>query len=684
MVRTVTLFILFALSPNKVREATEMVQGTQKSIKIDLNQFKLRLYLKPEVELTLHFDSPSRRFYLSVIGLVVYEMKKRGRITSIPLQKHHKILTLLNQTVGGAAGSSNKERLLPRIYRKWKDALPDLENAPLFKVIGRKKRYDELMDKVYGFSEGEKDSWANLFEYKGSHENVRLRFSIDRLEACLDDVIIIFGEYPELANEVAWEGFIARLEEELEDKSRTEPVNRELKEPESLLLQLRRRMSAIPSRWQWPALFVLFALIVGAAAFAVWKYNLFAPQDEVASVEKMAFPLPDKPSIAVLAFDNMSGDQKLEYIADGITENIITTLSKVHDLFVISRNSSFTYKGKPVKVKQVSEELGVRYVLEGSVQRSGDRLRVMAQLIDAISGKHMWSERYDRDFKEIFELQDELASKVVNSLMVKLIYGEQAKLWQKNRPSNLQFNEKYYEARFYLSQFNKEANIKAKQLFKEAINLEPEYYRPYAGLAHVYFMDVHLGLSKSPRESLREAFKLCKKAITLDETQDFPHSLLGHIYSLGRKFDKAIAEGELAIALNPNSARAYEFLGRTLMYAGRPVEALDLIKKGVRLKPLNLCNQTLGAAYREVGQYEEALTEFKKCIKHTPNNIIAHSQVADIYARTGRYKEARDAWSEVLKIDPKMTAEKILPKRWPYGPEHRERTIATMREAGIK
>jgi adenylate cyclase len=398
----------------------------------------------------------------------------------------------------------------------------------------------------------------------------------------------------------------------------------------------------------------------------------------------MAFSLPDKPSIAVLAFDNMSGDQKQEYIADGITENIITTLSKVHDLFVISRNSSFTYKGKPVKVKQVSEELGVRYVLEGSVQRSGDRVRVIAQLIDAINGKHLWSERYDRDFKDIFELQDELAFKVVNSLMVKLIYGEQAKLWEKNRPSNLRFNEKHFEARFYLSQVNKEANIKAKQLYKEAIDLEPEYFRPYVGLAWVYFMDVHLGLSKSPRESLRKAVKLCKKAITLDETQDMPHSLLGHIYSLGRKFDKAIAEGELAIALNPNSARAYEFLGRTLLYAGRPEEALDLINKGVRLRPLNLCNLHLGSAYREAGQYEEALTELKKCIKHTPNNIIAHSQVAAIYASTGRYKEARDAWSEVLKIDPKMTAEKFFPKRWPYGPENRKRQIAALHKAGIK
>ena len=663
-----------------------MVEGIQKSIRIDLNQFKLHLYLKPEVELTLHFDSPSRRFYLSMIGLLVHEMKKRGRITSIPLQDHLEVLALLNQTIGGTAGSSNKEYLLPRIYRKWKDALPDLENAPLFKVVGRKKRYDESMDKVYGFSEGEKDNWANLFEYKGSHENVRLRFSIDRLDASLDDVIIVFGECPELENEDAWAGFIASRKEELEDKSKSERVYREPKTSEPVPLQLRRWMSAVPSRWRWPVLFALFGLIAGAVAIGAWKYNLFAPQVEVASVEKMAFPLPDKPSIAVLPFDNMTGDQKQEYIADGLTDNIITTLSKIHGLLVISRNSSFTYKGTPVKAQHVSEELGVRYVLEGSVQRSGDRVRIIAQLIDAIEGKHLWAERYDRNLKDIFELQDEITFKVVHSLLVKLVAGEGAKLYQKNRPSNLQFNETLFEAWHFLWQFNKEANIRAKQLYKEAINLEPGYFVPYAGLAWAHVMDLHLGLSSSPRESLGEAIRLCETAIILDESQDMSHWILCEIYNFSRKFDKAIAEGERAIALNPNSEMGYIFLGRSFTYAGRPKEAIRLLKMAARLNPKSLkrCNMSLGSAYREAGQYEEAINEFKKCIKIKPKNIIVHQQLTGAYALAGRYEEAREAWSEVLKLAPKMTVEKTLPKRWPYGPEHRERQIAALHKAGLK
>ena len=274
-------------------------------------------------------------------------------------------------------------------------------------------------------------------------------------------------------------------------------------------------------------------------------------------MDKMAHPLPDIPSIAVLPFTNMSEDPKREYLCDAITEQIITTLSQVPRLFVISRTSTLVYKDKPVKVQQVSQDLGVRYVLEGSVQTSNDQIRVTAQLIDAIDGKHIWAKRYDRELQDIFKLQDELTLKVIIALRVKLTEGEQANLWGKNHPNNLEYLEKIYEGLFYLREFNKEANIKAKQLFKEAVDLEPEFWRAYAGLATVYYMDVYLGSSSSPRESLGKAFELCKKAMTLDESQFFPHSLLGQIYSASRKYDMAIEEGKRAIDMNPNAADAY-------------------------------------------------------------------------------------------------------------------------------
>ena len=219
--------------------------NTKQAIKIDLNQFKLHIYLKHKTELTLHFDSPSRRFYLSVIALIVNEMKKLGKITSIPLEEHSALLALLNETVGGSAGSSEKEVLLPRIYRKWKDALPDLENGPLFKVIGRKKELEDGVGKTYHFTEAEKDSWANLFEYRGSQENVRLRFSIDKLGASLDDIVIIYEGYQ---NAEAWEKFISSLKKKGEEKP--EPVELIPKEAETSVAPAKKWKIDLKSQWQ--------------------------------------------------------------------------------------------------------------------------------------------------------------------------------------------------------------------------------------------------------------------------------------------------------------------------------------------------------------------------------------------------------------------------------------------------
>jgi hypothetical protein len=205
-----------------------MVKNANPSIRIDLNEFKLHINLKKGTELTLHFNSPSRMFYLSVIALVVCEMKKLGKITAIPLERHLDLLALLNESVGGSAGSSDKKNLLVRIYRKWKDALPNLEEAPLYKVLGRKKEYDEGIGKTYVFTETEKDSWANLFEYKGSEENVRLKFSIDKIGASLNDVAIV---YEDALDGDAWERFCSSLKGQVESVPEKEPVKSIAEEP---------------------------------------------------------------------------------------------------------------------------------------------------------------------------------------------------------------------------------------------------------------------------------------------------------------------------------------------------------------------------------------------------------------------------------------------------------------------
>ena len=367
-----------------------MVENARQPIRIDLNQFKLHIGLKKRIELTLHFDSPSRRFYLSLIAFVVNEMKKLGKITSIPLEGHLDLLALLNETVGDSAGSSDKENLLPRIYRKWKDALPDLENAPLFKVLGRKKEYDEGIGKTYPFSEAERDSWANLFEYKGSGENVRLRFAVDKLGVSLDDIAIIYEEH---INADAWKKFILGHKERVEEKPKTKPIDHVLEKPEPPQPPVGKLKKTWPSRYRKVALIAITVIGLGAFALIISKTYLKSPPIKVASIDKMAFPLPDKPSIAVLPFVNMTEDPRQEFFCDGLSEEIITALSKISKLFVIARNSMFTYKGKPAKMQQVAEELGVQYVLEGSVRRAGEQLRITAQLTDALNGHNIWAER---------------------------------------------------------------------------------------------------------------------------------------------------------------------------------------------------------------------------------------------------------------------------------------------------
>ncbi len=657
-----------------------MSETTQKVMRIDLNEFKLHIRLKNKPALTLHFNTPSRMFYLSVIAFVVNEMKKLGKITSIPLEAHLELLALLNETVGGSAGSSDKENLLSRIYKKWKDALPNLENAPLFKVLGRKKDYDEGTGKTYHFTEEEKDTWANLFEYKGSEENVRLRFAIDKIGAGLDDVDII---YEDLLNGDAWERFLLTLKGKVEKAPETEPIRPLSETPEIPISHPEKKGIAWQLRHHW-ILIAMILVIVGAATLVSWKLYLKLFSVKRASVERMAFPLPDKPSIAVLPFVNMSKESEQEFFSDGITENIITGLSKIPRLFVIARNSTFIYKGKGVKVQQVAEELGVRYVLEGSVQRSGNRVRITAQLIDTLTGNHLWAERYDRDLKDIFAVQDEITMKILQSMRVKLTEGEQD--LRGKPPRNFEAFLKILQTQDYIQRFNIEGNIMGKWLAEETIVLDPEFARGYYCLASAHMMDVYLGLSKSPNESLEKAIELTQKAISLDPKDSRYYAQLGHLNTMKRNYDKAIVEGERAVAIDPGGADAHAWLGMTLNNADRPKEAIPLFEKAIRLNPNGPTwyFQNLGVAYRMTEQYQEAITQYKKALHIAPNNIMAHLGLAATYILLGRDEEARAEAAEVLRLNPKFSLEPYA-KTIAYKSQTQiDRYIEALRKAGLK
>jgi len=650
-------------------------------ITIDLNEFKLHIELKNRTELTLHFNSPSRNFYLSVIAFIINEMKRQGKITSIPLEGHRDLLALLNETIGGSAGSSETETLLSRIYRKWQHALPNLEEAPLFMVLGKKKGYEEGIGKTYHFTEAEKDSWANLFEYKGSHENVRLKFAIDRIGATLDDVVIV---YEDSLNAEAWEKFLSSLKEKKAESDKPIP-----EKPEVAVPALEKRTALLPSRYRWVALMAAIGVILGTIIFAIWKTYLKPGPGDVASMEKMAFPLPDKPSIAVLPFVELSEDSKQEFLCDGLTENITTTLSKIPELFVIARNSVLVYKGKPVDIKKVAENLGVRYVLEGSVQKSGERIRINAQLIDATSGHHIWSEKYDRDKRDLFALLDDVTRNIAVALQIKLTDGEQARVFH-GETKNLEAWALASQAWDVIQRATKEDVARAKELAEQAVKLDPQYGFAWSLVAWTYFDAVVFGWCASPKEYLQKAIELNQKALKLDKGLFCATAMLGSIYLYQRQYERAIEMGRRSIELGPSIAINYAVLGITLDYAGNFDEAIALGEQAVRLHPF--CPiwylDVLATSYRMAGRYEEALELYRQILtraqKEAYNPFGAHIGLAEVYSEMGRIQEAHTQAKEILRMAPSFSLgdwSKTQPFR---DAKHLEKRLTALREAGLK
>ncbi len=373
---------------------------------------------------------------------------------------------------------------------------------------------------------------------------------------------------------------------------------------------------------------VAVVVIVGAVILYQFVLRPSPSKTEVASKEKMAFPLPDVPSIAVLPFSNMSGDPKQEFLCDGMTEEIITALSKIPRLAVIARNSTFTYKGKSVKVKQISEDLGVQYVLEGSLQRSGDRVRINAQLIDALTGNHIWAEHYDRDLKDIFVLQDEITMKVLTAVQVKLASGGQASSVEKyyKGKRGLECYLKLMEASGHFNAMNvQDINI-ARAMVEEAITICPENPMGYASLGWVYHYD-YLLLNPT-QQTLDKAKEMARKALAIDDSISYAHALLCANYIRRGDHDRAIAEGERAMALNPGDTVAINNYANALTSAGRPQEAIPLFQRAIRLAPLGFPGLYLnfGGALAAAGRLEEAISAYEKVVKFRQETFMPISR----------------------------------------------------------
>ena len=430
----------------------------------------------------------------------------------------------------------------------------------------------------------------------------------------------------------------------------------------------------------------VIALIIGLGGLAGWY--LYIEQTKriaPASVEKMAFPLPDKPSIAVLPFDNLSGDPDQDYFSDGLSEEIITALSKVPRMFVIARNTTFTYKGQAVKVQQVAEELGVRYVLEGSIRKYENKIRITAQLIDATAGHHLWAERYDRDLKDIFALQDEITMKILSELELRLTEGEQALIYRRGT-NNLQVYLKFLQAVHYVRNTNPGDNRKARKIIEDIISIEPNYAMAYGLLGETYMMDVWFGTTKSPIDSLRKAASMLEKALYFDKSLGAPYAILGHINVLKREWEKGISLGYQAIELEPNGANSHYHLGMGLNFADRSEEAIPILKKAIRLNPVasGLYVHHIAIAYRMMEQYDKAVEYGEKAVQRSPNYHFAHLNLAACYLLAGREEEARAEAKEVIRLNPGFSLVKFAKTVPLKNQEELKRFIAALRRSGLK
>jgi adenylate cyclase len=375
--------------------------------------------------------------------------------------------------------------------------------------------------------------------------------------------------------------------------------------------------------------------------------------------------LPDKPSIAVLPFQNMSGDPEQEYFSDGMTEDLITDLSKVSGLFVIARNSSFAYRGRSVKVQEIGRDLGVRFVLEGSVRKAGKRVRITAQLIDAGSGGHLWAERFDRDLTDIFSTQDEVVEKIVGTLAVTLTQGEEQRL-RRRATGNVEAYETWLRARELLSGSTRESVVQAKAMHRQAIELDSNFAAPHAGLSLAAISDYASDWAPDPAQALDEAERWARRAVELNDQEPVSHLALGSALLWRRNHEGALAEFRRMIALDPNFAQGHTATGLALMYAGRSAEALEPFAMAMRLDPhySPIVLHFVAQANFSLGHYETAAQRLLDRIARTPGTDSSRMLLASCYGHLGRAADARATWVELLKVNPDfslMQRARVLP-----------------------
>ncbi|RWE45182.1 MAG: adenylate/guanylate cyclase domain-containing protein [Mesorhizobium sp.] len=420
----------------------------------------------------------------------------------------------------------------------------------------------------------------------------------------------------------------------------------------------------------------VYSLQVGAGAKAA------ATPETVTS--RPAAAVPPKLSIAVLPFANMSGDAEQDYFADGISEDIITALSKLSQLFVIARNSSFTFKGQNVHVQEVGAKLGVRHVLEGSVRKSGNRVRITAQLIDAISGGHLWAERFDRDLTDIFAVQDDVTQQIVGALALNLTDDARQRLAPEH-PRNTEAYDCFLRGRELWHRLTKETNVAARDLLQRATELDPNFASAYAFLALTHGVDYLNRWGASPPDSMAQAEEAATRGVTLDDNDPWAHWALAIARLYTRRHDEAIDEVERALVLNPNFAEAHVCRGETLYYSGKSEEALESFARAKSLNPYfpDVLLHFQALALFQLGRYDEAVDLLLQRLARNAVTDVSRALLAASYGHLGRLEEARAAWQEMLRVNPDYSLEyrrKVLPYK---NPADFEVMVDGLRKAGL-
>jgi adenylate cyclase len=656
----------------------ERTRSKPRRIEFDLAAFQILLRLSEERDpLVLSFDKPARRFYFSLIALIAIETKRLGRAGFIHIRKHEATLIALDRSLAGRHASQTLDGMWEKVRHAWHYHFPDLETPSHFKIEDRTRiaPYEKGGKYRYECSEAEADAWAGLFQYD-EENRWRFKLAIDSAGIDLNEIEITFGD---LRGQEAWEGFLKslsvdpseRVEKPVEpvkpnERIPVEPAHPEAEEHRKWNLKWSRYITAVAAS----------AAILAAAGGLAIRSTYFSSPPVVSGG-------PEQPSLIVLPFANPSADPEQGYLSDGITEELIAVLSRLPKLRVIARNSAFTYKGKSVRVEELRRELGVSHVLEGSVQKSGNRARVSVQLIDAASGLNLWSERYERDLTDIFALEDEIMREVITALGAEVLYGDWVRLLARGT-ANQEAYLKCLEGRYYVDRGNPLALRRARELLLEATALDPGYALPYAFLAHLVLNGRDAAATDWVSDSLDQAVEWAEKSVALAPDNEQCHVALGRTLQDRKQYEEAEAAYARALALSPSCTLCNQVLGRLMVVTGGPSEAIPLLKKAMLLDPRYYASHmALGSAYEMMECYEEAIACLEKALSLTPESHIPLIHLAGCHAALGNEKEARRVVSLILKSNPTFSLKKyaeILPHK---DEVFKQRYIANLRKAGL-